>query len=64
MKKRLSKRYKKLIEAAKGKDPLKVEDAIIKVKKNCTTKFDESVDISILLNLKQKEGFLFLIYKS
>ena len=55
MKKRLSKRYKKLIEAAKGKVPLKVEDAIIKVKKNCTTKFDESVDISILLNLKQKK---------
>ena len=27
-----------------------------KVKKNCTTKFDESVDLSIQVNNKQKKG--------
>ena len=35
--------------------PLKIEDAIGKVKKNCTTKFDESIDVSLSLNLKQKK---------
>ena len=56
MKRKFSKRFKKLLEIPKGKNPLKIEDAISKVKKNCTTKFDESIDVSLSLNLKQKKN--------
>tara|TARA_Y100000590_G_scaffold184418_1_gene210176 strand:+ start:1185 stop:1874 length:690 start_codon:yes stop_codon:yes gene_type:complete len=55
MKKKSSKRYKKLFEASKEKGSLKIDDVISKVKKNCTSKFDESIDVSLLLNLKQKK---------
>ena len=55
MKKKFSKRFKKLLETSKEKNSLKVEDVISKVKKNCTTKFDESIDVSFSLNLKQKK---------
>ena len=50
-----SKRFKKILENAKDKKVLKIEDAINMVKKNCTTKFDESIDVSLLLNIKQKK---------
>ena len=55
MKNKHSKRFKKILENTKDKNPLKIEDAINIVKKNCTTKFDESIDVSLLLNLKQKK---------
>ena len=55
MRKKYSKRFKKLLEVSKEKKSLKIEDVISKVKKNCTTKFDESIDVSFLLNLKQKK---------
>ena len=55
MKKKLSKRFKKLIETAKDRKPLIIDDAISKVKNNCTTKFDESIDVSLSLNLKKKK---------
>ena len=55
MKKKSSKRYKKLLDISKGKKSETIEDAIIKVKKNCTSKFDESIDVSFLLNLKSKK---------
>ena len=55
MKIKPSKRYKKLLEITKGKKAETIDEAIIKVKKNCTTKFDESIDVSCLLNLKQKK---------
>ena len=55
MKKKYSKRFKKLLEISKEKKPLMIVDVISKVKKNCTTKFDESIDVSFLLNLKQKK---------
>ena len=55
MKKKYSKRFKKLLEISKEKKSLMIEDVISKVKKNCTTKFDESIDVSFLLNLKQKK---------
>ena len=32
-----------------------IDDVISKVKKNCTTKFDESIDVSFSLNLKHKK---------
>ena len=50
-----SKRYKKLLETSNEKKAWIVDDVIKKVKRNCTTKFDESIDISCLLNLKQKK---------
>ena len=56
MKKKFSNRFKKLLETSKEKNPLKIEDVISKVKKNCTTKFDESIDVSFSLNLKQKKN--------
>ena len=55
MNKKYSKRFKKLLEISKEKKSLMIEDVISKVKKNCTTKFDESIDVSFLLNLKQKK---------
>ena len=56
MKKKFSNRFKKLLETSKEKDSLKFEDVISKVKKNCTTKFNESIDVSFSLNLKQKKN--------
>jgi len=55
-----SKRYKKLLETPKEKKSLAIDDVIKKVKRNCTTKFDESIDISCLLNLKHKKEELTL----
>ena len=55
MKKKLSKRFKKLLSVSKDEKPLKIEDAIGKVKTNCTAKFDESIDVSLSLNLKHKK---------
>ena len=55
MKKKISKRYKKLLEISKDKKIETLEEAIKKIKKNCTTKFDESIDVSLNLNLKQKK---------
>tara|TARA_B100000686_G_C16754872_1_gene954802 strand:- start:355 stop:1044 length:690 start_codon:yes stop_codon:yes gene_type:complete len=55
MKNKFSKRYKKLLEISKDKKTETPQEAIKKIKNNCTTKFDESIDISLNLNLKQKK---------
>ena len=55
MKKKISKRFKKLLELNKDKKVSVIGDVITKVKKNCTTKFDESIDVSLSLNLKHKK---------
>jgi len=56
MTKKISKRYKKLIETSSRNEITKsLEEAIKNVKKNCTTKFNESIDISLNLNLKHKK---------
>jgi len=55
MKNKKSKRFKKLIELTKDKKFLPLDDAIKKVKTNCTTKFNESIDVSLVLNIKQKK---------
>ena len=55
MKKKSSKRYKKLFETSKISKVVTLEEAIKKIKNNCTTKFDESIDISLNLNLKKKK---------
>ena len=51
-----SKRFKKLPEKTKDLSPELIEKTLPKVKKNCTTKFDESVDLSFLINNKQKKS--------
>ena len=55
MKKKSSKRYKKLIKTYSNNKTETLESAIKKIKENCTTKFDESIDVSLNLNLKQKK---------
>ena len=51
-----SKRFKKLTEKSKELPSELIEKLLPEVKKNCTTKFDESVDISLQINNKQKKG--------
>ena len=51
-----SKRYKKLPEKTKDLVAEVIEKLIPIVKTNCTTKFDESVDLSFLINNKQKKN--------
>jgi len=55
MARKKSKRFKKLTSLSKDKVILTIDDAIKKVKENCTTKFNESIDVSFKLNLKQKK---------
>ena len=51
-----SKRYKKLPENTSSLTAEVIEKLLPNIKKNCTTKFDESVDLSIQINNKQKKG--------
>ena len=51
-----SKRFKKLPEKTKDLASELIEKLLSDVKKNCTTKFDESIDISFQVNNKQKKG--------
>ena len=51
-----SKRFKKLPEKTKDLVAETIEKLLPEVKKNCTTKFDESVDLSFQINNKQKKG--------
>ena len=54
--KKNSKRYKEILKnSIKGKK-VEPKDAIELVKKNSTTKFDESIDVSLKINLKQSKG--------
>ena len=51
-----SKRYKKLPEKTSELTANAIDKLLPEVKKNCTTKFDESVDISFQINNKQKKS--------
>ena len=51
-----SKRYKKLPEKSKELSAESIEKLLPIIKKNCTTKFDESVDLSFQINSKQKKS--------
>ena len=51
-----SKRYKKLPEKTLDLPAQPIEKLLANIKKNCTTKFDESVDMSFQINNKQKKG--------
>src|SRR5210317_939314 len=55
-----SKRYKKLPEKTKDLNAEVIEKLLPEVKKNCTTKFDESLDLSFQINNKQKKSKLIL----
>ena len=51
-----SKRFKQLPEKTKDLASESIEKLLLAVKKNCTTKFDESIDLSFQINNKQKKG--------
>ena len=51
-----SKRYKKLPEKTKELVSEPIEKLLPELKKNCTTKFDESLDLSFQINNKQKKS--------
>jgi large subunit ribosomal protein L1 len=52
----MSKRFKKLPEKTKFLQAETIEQLIPIIKKNCTTKFDESIDLNLQINNKQKKG--------
>ena len=51
-----SKRFKKLPEKTNNLNSETIEKLLSIIKRNCTTKFDESVDLSFQINNKQKKG--------
>ena len=51
-----SKRYKKLPEKTNNLTPEEISKLIPTIKKNCTSKFDESIDLSFQINNKQKKN--------
>tara|TARA_Y100000766_G_C18843389_1_gene574388 strand:- start:196 stop:882 length:687 start_codon:yes stop_codon:yes gene_type:complete len=54
--KKKSKRYKKIFKTIIKDKKISAKDALDLVKKNSTTKFDESIDVSLKINLKQSKG--------
>ena len=54
--KKKSKRYKEILKFAVKDKKIAAKDVIDLVKKNSTAKFDESIDISLRINLKQSKG--------
>ena len=51
----ISKRFKKLPTKTALLPAAEIEKLIPEVKKNCTTKFDESIDLNLQINNKQKK---------
>ena len=51
-----SKRFKKLPEKTRDLNAETIDKLLTKLKSNCTTKFDESLDLSFQINNKQKKG--------
>ena len=51
-----SKRFKKLLEKTKDLKAESIEKLFPELKKNCTVKFDESLDLSFQINNKQKKS--------
>ena len=54
--KKHSKRYKELLKSVVKDKKIELKEIIDLVKKNSTTKFDESIDVSLRINLKQSKG--------
>ena len=55
MKKR-SKRYKAILKLSQKSKKIETREVLELVKKNSTSKFDESIDVSLRINLKQSKG--------
>ena len=51
-----SKRYKKLPDKTSESKSEVIEKVLTTIKKNCTAKFDESIDLSFQINNKQKKS--------
>ena len=51
-----SKRYKNLLKNEKDLSLKSLKELLPEIKKNCTVKFDESIDLSLQINNKQKKG--------
>ena len=51
-----SKRYKELPKATKSITSNAIDKLIPTIKKNCTTKFNESIDLNLQINNKQKKS--------
>ena len=51
-----SKRYKSLLKDTKKLKAESIDKLLPLIKKNCTSKFDESIDINFQINVKQKKG--------
>ncbi len=51
-----SKRYKKLPENTKALPANTIDKLLSDIKKNCTSKFDESIDLNMQINNKQKKN--------
>ena len=56
----MSKRFNQLPENSKVLEADVIEKLLPVIKKNCTTKFDESIDLSFQINNKQKKNELSL----
>ena len=54
--KKNSKRYREILKNTINDKKVSIKEAIDLVKKNSTTKFDESIDVSLKINLKQSKG--------
>jgi len=54
--KKNSKRYREILKNSIKDKKITPKDAIDLVKKNSTSKFDESIDVSLKINLKQSKG--------
>jgi len=54
--KKNSKRYKELLKNSKGFKSTELKETLELIKKNSTTKFDESIDVSLRIGLKQSKG--------
>ena len=51
-----SKRFKKLPENTKDLNPESISNILNTIRANCTSKFDESIDLSFRINNKQKKN--------
>ena len=54
--KKKSKRYKEILKTSIEDKRISAKEALDLVKKNSNTKFDESIDVSLKINLKQSKG--------
>ena len=48
--------YLKIVQSKTKEKKIELQEIIELVKKNSTTKFDESIDVSLKINLKQTKG--------